>query len=263
MKLATFGFGLGLALAGLSGVMSANGAMLVDRGLPTANLNNAAGASRANVAWTEGGYSPTDYWLDGDTFKNTSSQTWSIDTIRLWTINITPTATAALWGGIDGSTIGIVSGSGAISAPMFYSDGITTYQGSSGALRDMHQIDFAVGITLSPGQTYDFFLDGTGNNQAGLVVPYAHASNAALSGSPQDGADDSMLYANIVSGSFVPGSVGSWTSLNNGWDKASDLNVQVLGTVVPEPTTTTLMVGALLLPFGARALRLLRKTRTA
>ena len=25
----------------------------------------------------------------------------------------------------------------------------------------MHQIDFVVNITLAPGETYDFFLDGT------------------------------------------------------------------------------------------------------
>ena len=54
----------------------------------------------------------------------------------------------------------------------------------------MVQIDFAVGITLAPGQTYQYFLDGTGSS---VTVPFSHASNAALSGSPQDGADNLML----------------------------------------------------------------------
>ena len=99
----------------------------------------------------------------------------------------------------------------------------------------MYQIDFAVNITLAPGQTYDFFLDGTGGD---YTIPFVHASNAALSGSPQDGADDLMLAANVVGG--ILGSVSTWTSLGNGWDKASDVNVQVYGQV-PEPGTLILL----------------------
>ncbi len=117
----------------------------------------------------------------------------------------------------------------------------------------MHQVDFAVNIVLSAGQTYDFFLDGTGSS-TGVVVPFAHASNAALSGSPQDGANDTMLYAEILNGVLDSGSVGTWTSLGDGWDKASDLNVQVFGAAVPEPATFA--AGALLLlPLGATILR--------
>src|ERR1035438_6604515 len=80
--------------------------LLVDRGLPTANLNNAAGGSRSNVDWLNPGL------LTGDTFTNTSSQTWSISTIRLWTDGANETA--ILWGGVAGSIIGVVSPTGAI-----------------------------------------------------------------------------------------------------------------------------------------------------
>lgn len=231
-----------LALAGLAGVTNANAALLVDRGLPTSNLNNSAGANRSNVAWVDGGYTSADYWMVGDTFTNTSSQTWAIDTIRLWTVSTTGTAT--LWGGIDGSTIGLVSGSGTIS-PAFYADA-SSYQGYTGAYRDMFQVDFGVSILLAPGQTYDFFLDGTGGD---YVIPFVHASNAALSGSPQDGADNSMLWANVVSGSVV--SVEPWTSLGNGWDKASDVNVQAFGSV-PEPATYAMLIPGLGLLFMGR-----------
>jgi hypothetical protein len=125
----------------------------------------------------------------------------------------------------------------------------------------MHQVDFTVNITLAVGQTYDFFLDGSGS-EAGIVVPFVHASNAALSGSPQAGSDDLMLYAEVLNGVVDPSSVGTWTSLGGGWDKPSDVNVQVYGTVVPEPTT--MIAGALLLlPFGASTLRVLRKRQTA
>ncbi len=68
----------------------------------------------------------------------------------------------------------------------------------------------------------------------------------------------------------VLGNVQTWTSDSNvssippngGWDKASDINVQVYGTPVPEPSTV--IAGALLLlPFGASTIRKLRKSRKA
>lgn len=250
---------LAILTISLTTAMSASAALLVDRGLPTANLNNAAGANRANVSWAFTQYTSADYWLVGDTFQNTSSQTWSINQITLWTVGTTDTA--ILRGGIDGSTIGVISDATYASpAP----DDL--YQGSSGSYIPMHQVDFAVNITLAPGQVYDFFLDGSGA-ETGIVVPFVHASNAALSGSPQDGADNLMLGAEVVNGVVDPLTVGTWTSDANlpggqGWDKASDVNVLVYGTPVPEPTTMIAGV-LLLLPFGASTFRILRKTRTA
>lgn len=217
---------LGL-ITGLLTTSVANADLLVDRGLPTANLNNAAGANRANVAWVDGAYAAGDYIVYGDSFVNTSSQTWIIDTIRVWTIGTT--ATATLLGGIQGSTIAVVSTAATISS-VTYADS-SSYQRGSGAIVDIHAIDFAVNIILGAGQTYDFFLDGTGNTDGtpDYVIPYLHASNAGLSGSPQDGSDDTMLQAEVSSG--IVGNVTPWTSLGNGWDKASDFNVQVSGHV--------------------------------
>jgi hypothetical protein len=229
-----------LALAGLAGVTNANAdALLVDRGLPTANLNNAAGADRSNVAWAFSEYTSPDYWMVGDTFKNTSSDAWLINSIRLWTVG--QTDTAVLRGGIDGSTIGVISGA-------TYADPSSSlYQGSSGSMIAMHQIDFAVNINLAAGQTYDFFLDGSGSASAGqgTSIPFVHASNAALSGSPQDGADGLMLYAEVKNGIVDPLSVGTWASYgtgpnDGGWDKVSDVNVQVSGNV-PEPASLSLL----------------------
>ena len=228
-----------IAVALLAGPMAANAALLVDRGLPTTNLNNAAGDNRSNVSWVFSGYTSADYWLVGDTFTNNTSETWSITSIRMWTT--APAGTTTLWGGIDGSSsFGVVSSSGALSSTTYA--GGSTYQGSSGTYRDLYQIDFGVSILLAPGQTYDFFLDGITSDQ--YVLPYAHASNAALSGSGQAGANNSMLYANVLGGTLDSASVGSWTSLGNGWDKASDVNVQVFGTegtAVPEPATLALL----------------------
>jgi len=226
--------------------------ILVDRGLPTANLNNAAGANRSNVAWVFGGKSSSDdanYWLVGDTFTNTSSQNWLIDLIRLWAVG--PATTAVLYGGVGNSAVNVVS-TGAVSGPVTYAGG-NTYQGSSGGSIDMFQLDFAVNLALAPGETFNFFLDGTGGS---YVIPFAHASNAARSGSPQQGADDSMLEVNVVNGAVVPGSIGPWSSQGYGWDKASDVNVQAFGQV-PEPSSIALMGAALL---GAAAARRRRKT---
>lgn len=214
-----------LVLAGLVGVTSANAAMLVDRGLPTINLNNIAGANRSNVDWLTPGM------LTGDTFTNTSSDTWSINTIRLWTDGANETA--ILWGGVAGSSIGVVAPSATITEFITYVNG-QGYQGSGGGYYPLNQVDFAVNIILAAGQTYDFFLGGT-SSDSGYGLPFVEASNAALSGSPQQGADGSMLTADLLGGS-----VGTWTSLGNGWDKASDVNVQVFGSVVPEPVSLAL-----------------------
>lgn len=226
-----------IALAAASTVYASP--ILVDRGLPTANLNNAAGANRSNVAWAFTQYTSSDYWLVGDTFTNTSSSTWYIDTITLWTVG--QTDTAILRGGIAGETIGVITDA-------TYGDPFSSiYQGSSGSMVAMHQVNFAVNITLAPGQVYNFFLDGSGA-QPGIVVPFVHSSNAALSGSPQQGADDSMLYANVLNGVVDLSSVGTWSSSEpgGGWDKASDVNVQVFGTVPDGGTTITLLGSALL-----------------
>ena len=222
--------------------------MLVDRGLPTANLNNAAGPDRSNVSWAFTEYTSPDYWLVGDTFQNTSAQTWTINKIRLWTVG--ETDTAVLRGGLDGGAIGILPGAGVISAATYAvpdagSPPNANYQGSSGSYITMHQVDFAVNITLAPGQIYDFFLDGSGSGD-GTYVPFVHASNAALSGSPQQGADNLMLYANVVDGVVDPASVGTWSPVDGGyWDKPSDVNVQVFGSV-PDAGSTLLLLGSAL-----------------
>jgi hypothetical protein len=215
--------------------------VLVDRGLPTANLNNAAGANRSNVAWVEGDYTNPNsaYTVLGDSFTNTSSQSWSITTIRLWAVGAV--STASLLGGIEGGSLGQVS-TGFSTTSAFYADS-STYEGTTGNRILMTQIDFAVNILLGAGETFDFFLDGTGGT---YTVPFMHASNAALSGSAQDGSNGLMLSATLTGGSLS--NVASWTSLGNGWDKASDFNVVVVGEAageLPEPASMALVGAAL------------------
>ena len=213
--------------------------MLVDRGLPTANLNNAAGANRSNVAWVEGDAVSTTapYTVLGDNFTNTSGQAWSISTVRLWVVG--SMSTVRLLGGVDGGSLGVVSTSYTASTAN-YAD-TSTYQGSGGSPITMTQIEFAVNLLLNAGETFDFFLDGTGGT---YIVPFMHASNAALSGSPQDGSDDKMLSATLTGSSLS--NLATWTSLGNGWDKASDFNVQVEGQALPEPASLALVGVAVL-----------------
>lgn len=230
-------FAAALGLCAMLG--AADAALLVDRGLPIDNLNNAAGANRSNVAWAFSAFTSGDYWMVGDTFTNTSSQTWSITSIRLWTVGTTDSA--VLRGGLAGDAVGVISDT-------TYGDPFASiYQGSSGSMITMHQVDFAVNILLGAGETFQFFLDGSGSAGAGqgTSIPFVHASNAALSGSPQQGADDKMLYANVLGGVVDTGSIGEWTSLGDGWDKASDVNVQVFGAAVPEPASLALVGVAL------------------
>lgn len=241
---------LALSAAIASAAMAAP--ILVDRGLPTANLNNAAGVNRSNVAWVDVPYtSATDYWLIGDTFTNTSSQTWAIESIRMWAVG--SVATTSLWGGVTGQTVGVVAATGVVSGPVTYADS-TTYQGSSGSFVNMYQVDFAVNLMLAAGESFDFYLDGTGNtslyNGNPLVVPFAHASNAAKSGSTQDGADGILLDSRVDGVGVLERYTFSTEGV--GWDKASDLNVQVFGNAVPEPGSLALAGLAL---FGVAAIR--------
>lgn len=218
--------------------------LLVDRGLPTINLNNAAGASRSNVSWTENtGPTSGGLYIDGDSFTNTSALAWSLTSLRVWAVepNIT---SASLWGGVAGSSINLLPSAGQISNVKYVNG--ADYQGSSGTMYQMQQIDFAVNITLAAGETYQFFLDGLG---ADFNAPFAHASNAALSGSPQDGADNKLLWGTLANGGLTVG--GEWTSnQTNVWDKTSDINVQVFGNAIPEPSSYAL-AGVALLALGA------------
>src|ERR1041384_1795385 len=112
----TFASGL-LALPFLISSAQAD-VMLFDRGLPTANLNDAAGAYRSNVSW--GFAAPYDQYFTGDNFTLSASPGvtgYVVNTLRVWT------AVGAnsnfdfeqsydklkLFGGADGSGVSLLS----------------------------------------------------------------------------------------------------------------------------------------------------------
>ena len=87
---------------GLAQPAAAAPLLVVDRGLPTANLNNAAGANRSNVAWAEGSGSTTT--SIGDSFSLASE--YVVTDIRVWVLDsVLPAADAyQLW---IGTTAGV------------------------------------------------------------------------------------------------------------------------------------------------------------
>lgn len=230
---------LGLASC-LAGVASANATLLFDRGLPTANVNSGT-SSQSNVEWADSEPSATSsFWLPGDDFTLAGSGAYNVSTIRVWSTDNTG---LSLLGGLAGGPIALGS-STFTSTQVTYSNG-ESYQGSSGAFYPLYQIDFSVNIALNGGQTYQFFLNGPANaySGGGYTNAFLIASNAALSGSPQQGANDTFLW--LAPGSTVEtwfsGSGGGTTGFGPGWDKNTDGNVQVFGTAaVPEPATLAL-----------------------
>jgi hypothetical protein len=227
---------LGFALAGVllaASQLAVAQALVFDRGLPTANLNNAAAANRSNVAWSDIETLPETPWLPGDDFTLGGAGPYTVTTIRVWS---TSTTGLSLRGGVAGSPITVQSTT-YTSTPVTYANS-QTYERSAGGFLPLFQIDFSVNIPLNGGVTYQYFLDGpatpvapAGDNQGVLL----HASNAPLSGSTQQGANGILLFlandgtvrtwnALTGAGTYCPGCVGA--------DKVSDGNVQVFALAV-------------------------------
>lgn len=233
------GLAVGCVVLGLAELASAN--LLFDRGLPTKNLNNAAGSNRSNVAWAFGADNQGT-WLAGDDFLIGGVGSFLVNTIRVWAAN--DDQQLDLWLGASGGTFTKYLSTSSTSAT--YANG-ETYQGSSGNYRGFRQYDFDLNMVVSGATTYQFFLDGSSS-----PYTFLHSSNAALGGSPAQGADDHMLYALVSSGGLTD--IGSWSSGDTGWgwDKGSDANIQVYGSPVPEPATMLLMSTGLVGLVGTR-----------
>jgi hypothetical protein len=239
-----------LSMAALVPSGASASTLTVDRGLPTSNLNDAAGASRSNVAWADG---DTNAWV-GDTFSLATASV--IDKLTVWVIthqNATFGDTfndVSLYIGLSsGSTIdkaatanftGNTSDNANVSVSKVTYSGGATYQAQDGSNRDIWQIDFT---NLGGYAAGDYMFGLTGDTPSYLT--FLHASNAALGGAPADGADN--LYWSLlgVDGAASLAIVGSVDSNGNGWDKSSDLNVQVFATPTPLPAGLPLFLSGI------------------
>jgi hypothetical protein len=220
---------------------AAEPALVVDRGLPQVNLNNSSGAARSNVRW-----SGNKKGFIGDTFViGAPGERWVIDGIRTWTVpggkgiaggahlgdlyqdvrlyfgapsGLTPIASGLLAAGGDQTSNPRVRLSPATQA-IPYDDFGTSVQ--------VWQIDFDhLNLPVEGGAKYAFGVWGMGRPVPGhegkTYQWFNHASNAELSGARQDGADGMMLQFG-AGGKFK----GAVDSKGNGWDKSSDINVQI------------------------------------
>jgi PEP-CTERM motif len=248
----------GVGVIALAQCLTAD-SLLVDRGLPHTNLNNAAGASRSNVAW---GFTPPIF--PGDSFTvGANPGGYTIDAIRVWVIASGPAL------GSSFSNLQLYTGPNSIPGPVSlteagsltpgtntssnadihissvtYADG-SNYQGISGDFHPIFQVDFTnLDLNVAGDASLMFGVNGRG---IGSNILSLAASNAALGGVPADGADGLFYF---FDGSNLVGGNGSVDSNGHGWDKSSDIDVQVSGNpnaaAVPEPATLALLAFGLL-----------------
>jgi hypothetical protein len=234
-------------------VFAAGPALVVDRGLSQANLNNAAGDYRSNVRW-----SLYDSGFLGDDFSiGAAGESWVIDTIRVWTVpGVNATDPEHLgdfyqdvrlyFGGpasegsgrveVNGGLTPIATGmlargsNQASNANIVISDatesGVIPYDDFGTNMR-VWQIDFThLNLQVQGGVKYQFGAFGLGRalpDKAGKTYAWFNAAaNAELAAAKQDGADGQMLLF-TSGGKFKR----TFDGKGAGWNKSSDINVQV------------------------------------
>jgi hypothetical protein len=231
------------AFALASGVWAADSALVVDRGLPQGNLNNVSGAARSNVRWASG-----DSGFMGDHVTiGASGEKWVIDSIRTWAVpglddldpdhlgdfyqdirlyfgkaggDISPVTSGALSTGSDESSNANIQISEATKA------GTPLYDNFGHFLR-VWQVDFTnLNLPVDGGSEYGFGVWGMGREIQGsdgkAYMWFNYASNAPLSEAREDQADGVML---LFDGSGK--SAGEFTAQGHGWDKNSNINIQI------------------------------------
>ena len=224
-----------------SGIASAT--LLFDRGLPDINLNNVAGSERSNVVWA--GESDTGFTGD-DFIIGTVGQSYAINSLTVWGAQYDPLSSDIdnIWlylgkagdslalkstGSVDGNTN---SNPNISHSYVNYPGTASDYQVKSGGYFPIAQTTFSgLNYIVNGGVKYNFGVRGDN------WLWWNHASNAALSGTTQDGADGKYLEFDTADLS----SVLVLDSYGNAWDKSSDINVRIDGSPVPEPGTILLL----------------------
>lgn len=249
----------------LSACLSSAQMLVVNRPLPVANLNNAAGSNRSNVSWA---YSYGNDGMEGDLFTLPTlgaGQSWKITGITTWLVVGSSSNNQAtdLTPGAEFSNVQLYLGDphadmSVVDSGNFVADSATddthgtftdnsdisitkthyqngeSYQGYSGSYVSMYQLDFNnLNIAAGSGQSFGLGVIGSSLTvNGGQFAWFNHYSNAALGGSPTVGGVDNLIEEYDFTGHYLD----EYDSTGNGWDKSSDMNILVYAQVVPEPS---------------------------
>ncbi len=245
-----------LPIAGFAAVIIASvafAATMTDRGLPDSNLNDGAGSSRSNVAWSFG-----NDWMTGDDFTvGATGETWVVTGITTWQVGMLPDSAAELGdrydsvslyggpadpGGVSLLATGTLEEGSSINSNADITHTKVTYdsvlepnyQGSSGSQIQLWETSVTgLSWVVSGGVLQNFAIDGTVRPDISTRW-FNHASNAALSGTPQQGADGFFLGWDKADLSQPPFYCDSGNADDcGGWDKSSDINVIVTAHPIP------------------------------
>lgn len=246
-----------------------NERILFDRGLPSENINVEPDLERSNLRW-RGGYRNESFYGDDFTI-GAPGERYVVDHIRTWAVlgyrkegPTTPEAVGdwfsqlrLLGGEVSEDPLAIRAlgelevGSSLISNPdivvtqIRYPDARNSKYFNFGPAIPVWQIDFHnLDWLVEGGRRYNFSVQGVGRQFLDTEYSHAwynHASNAALSGTLQQGADNLMsAFSNT----------GEFLYIVNGedkWNKPTDLNIQIFGRAVagvertPDDSHTTLV----------------------
>ena len=235
-----------LLTAAAAPALFAQSSLVVDRGLPKVNLNNASGPVRSNVRWG---------WLQqgfmGDDFVvGQAGESWVIDSIRTWVVPGSGSRRPArlgdffqdvrlYFGGASRDLTPVAAGDFAVGSDengnekIVISDTADIAYDDFGTSLRVWQVEFrGLNLRVNGGERYRFGVWGLGREIPGedgkRYTWYNHASNAELSGGTQDSADGSMILFDGA-GRFQQ----AFQAKGAGWDKSADINVQVFGRRVP------------------------------
>lgn len=270
------------ALSGGSGALW--GSLIYERDLPNAVdsggtmwVNNTAPV-RANVDWAGGPDTSSGYDIIGDTFSFAGGA--NINSLTVYEISNTPCATSACIGaatpGSEFSSISLFLGPQAgtlnqmattySAVQQYYQPGMS-YQGPSGDYYAIFALTFNFASqAVAAGQTWAFAVDGIANGNNLLMLSGVNTAAAIQSSTVsnpviENGGDNQYYYYNLTSQTLTStnSAAGFPYACNSGgacggWDKGSDLNVQINGILLPEPGTI-LLTGLGMLVFASRIRR--------
>lgn len=260
-------FNLVLGTFSDSGVQAQQGSRLFSRPLPVGNFNlgrPGENPNRSNIRWFNARPSNSGDEVDvGDDFRiGANGERYLIRSLKVWVVTLATQDAdpsnpdlrnshpqLSLLGGKVNQGVGGLSlvrsataGSSTISfSRVRYAGGVESYWTlPSGREEPVWEVVFNdLNWIVDGGETYQFFVGGTrvlqtsGTVQIGVPL---HASNAALSGATQEGADGFYRLLRNVNGtpteagtinSNPSGTAGDYQS--GGWNKSSDINVEVYG----------------------------------